>query len=135
MTKDITDKTYQTLVDGIGSLLEQGRGKALKKVNTILVETYWRVGRRIVEFEQTGKIKAEYGKELLLRLSKDLKIRYGKGFIRSNLQYMRLLYIFYPKRQTLSGKLGWSHYVELLSISNIGIILTHRVRRNTGRRF
>lgn len=88
------------------------------KVNTILVETYWHVGQRIVEFEQVGQIKAGYGKELLLRLSKDLKTRYGKGFSRSNLQYMRLLYIAYPKRQTLSGKLSWSHYVELLSISD-----------------
>lgn len=118
MTKDIADNSYQILVDGIGSLLEQGRGKAIEKVNTILVETYWDVGQRIVEFEQSGEIKAEYGKELLLRLSKDLKARYGKGFSRSNLQYMRLLYILYPKCQTLSGKLNWSHYVELLSISD-----------------
>ncbi len=116
--KDITDKTYQTLVEGIGSLLAQGRSAALKKVNTILVETYWHVGQQIVEFEQAGQIQAEYGKELLLRLSKDLKTRYGKGFSRSNLQYMRLLYTAYPKRQTLSGKLSWSHYVELLSISD-----------------
>ncbi len=118
MTKDITDKSYQILVDGIGNLLEQGRAQAVKKINTILVETYWHVGQCIVEFEQSGRIKAEYGKELLLRLSKDLKTRYGKGFSRSNLQYMRLLYTYYPKRQTLSGKLNWSHYVELLSISD-----------------
>ena len=118
MTTDISGNSYKILVDGIGSVLEQGRDKAIIKVNSILVETYWHVGQRIVEFEQAGKIKAEYGKELLLRLSKDLKTRYGKGFSRSNLQYMRLLYMAYPKRQTLSGKLSWSHYVELLSISN-----------------
>ena len=118
MIKDVTDKSYKTIVNDIGNLLEQGRVQAAKKVNTILVDTYWYVGQRIVEFEQGGKIKAEYGKELLLRLSKDLKVRYGKGFSRSNLQYMRLLYTCYPKRQTLSGKLSWSHYVELLSISD-----------------
>ncbi len=118
MTKDVTDKAYQTLVNDIGILLKQGRAQASKKINSILVDTYWRLGQRIVEFEQAGKIKAEYGKELLPRLSKDLKSRYGKGFSRSNLQYMRLLYICYSKRQTLSGKLSWSHYVELLSISD-----------------
>ena len=118
MTTDISGNSYKILVDGIGSVPEQGRDKTIIKVNSILVETYWHVGQRIVEFKQAGKIKAEYGKELLLRLSKDLKIRYGKGFSKSNLQYMRLLYMAYPKRQTLSGKLSWSHYVELLSISD-----------------
>ena len=82
------------------------------------MDTYWPVGKSLVEFEQTGSLKAEYGKELLVRLSKDLKSKYSKGFSRSNLQYMRLLYVHYPKRQTLSGKLSWSHYVELLSISD-----------------
>ncbi|MDM8514757.1 DUF1016 N-terminal domain-containing protein [Desulfobacterales bacterium HSG16] len=90
MIMDVTDKFYKTLINDIGKLLEHGRVQAVKKVNTILVDTYWYVGQRIVEFEQGGKIKAEYGKELLLRLSKDLKVRYGKGFSRSNLQYMRL---------------------------------------------
>jgi len=83
-----------------------------------LVDTYWQVGKSIVEFEQAGTLKAEYRKELLVNLSKDLKNKHGKGFSRSNLQYMRLLYVHYPNRQTLSGKLSWSHYVELLSISD-----------------
>ncbi|RLC22584.1 MAG: hypothetical protein DRH93_09515, partial [Deltaproteobacteria bacterium] len=108
------EKSYHSLVGDIGKLLEYGRIQAIKKVNTILVETYWQVGKSIVEFEQAGTLKAEYGKELLVNLSKDLKNKYGKGFSRSNLQYMRLLYVHYPKRQTLSGKLSWSHYVELL---------------------
>ncbi|MGB9762939.1 MAG: DUF1016 N-terminal domain-containing protein [Minisyncoccia bacterium] len=67
----------------------------------------------MVEYEQKGEQKSEYGSELSLRLSKDLTAKYGKGFSRSNLQYMRLLYIKYPKCQTLSGKLLWSHYNEL----------------------
>ena len=75
------------------------------------METYWQVGKSIVEFEQAGAVKAEFGKELLVRLSKDLKNRYGKRFSRSNLQYMRLLYMHYPNRQTLSGKFSWFHYV------------------------
>lgn len=118
MTDKITDTSYHALVDDIGKLLEQGRSQVVKQINTILVDTYWQVGQSIVEYEQAGAIKAEYGKELLIRLSKDLKNKYGKGFSRSNLQYMRLLYDHYPKRQTLSGKLSWSHYVELLSISD-----------------
>ena len=118
MTKKPTKAAYHSLVGDIGKLLEQGRVQAMKQVNTILVSTYWQVGKSIVEFEQAGTPTAEYGKELLVRLSKDLKNRYGKGFSRSDLQYMRLLYVHYPNRQTLSGKLSWSHYVELLSISD-----------------
>ena len=118
MTKKPVETSYHSLVGDIGKLLEQGRTQAIKKVNAILVDTYWQVGKSIVEFEQAGSLKAAYGKELMVRLSKDLKNKYGKGFSRSNLQYMRLLYVHYPKRQTLSGKLSWSHYVELLSISD-----------------
>ncbi|MDB4303387.1 PDDEXK nuclease domain-containing protein, partial [Desulfosarcina sp.] len=87
-------------------------------INQILVETYWHIGKQIIEYEQKGKGRAEYGAKLLDNLSKDLKQKYGKGFSRSNLQYMRLLYYHYPKCQTLSGKLSWSHYVEFLSIED-----------------
>lgn len=114
----IREKTYNELISNIGDLLEQGRKAAFKSVNSILVETYWQIGKRIVEYEQKGQEKAEYGSLLLKRLSADLKMRFGKGFSRSNLQYMRLLYLKYPKRQTLSGKLSWSHYTELLSVSD-----------------
>ena len=115
---DISPDNYSFLLNEIGFLLQEGRRKAFAAVNSILVETYWHVGRNIVEYEQKGTEKAEYGSRLLKELSKDLKIRFGKGFSRSNLQYMRLLYINYPKCQTLSGKLSWSHYTELLSISD-----------------
>ncbi len=89
----------------------------------------WEIGRHIVEFEQHGKERAEYGTELLVSLSKDLKVKFGKGFSRSNLQLMRLFYIKYPNFQTVSGKsvksqtlsgilLSWSHYAELLTVSD-----------------
>jgi len=117
--KNITRHSgYDQLVNSIGKLLESARKQVARTINTILVETYWKIGRRIVEYEQKGENRADYGKRLLKRLSKDLTIKYGKGFSRSNLQYMRLLYIKYPKCQTLSGKLSWSHYVELLSITD-----------------
>jgi predicted nuclease of restriction endonuclease-like (RecB) superfamily len=72
----------------------------------------------MVEFEQGGKEKAEYGSELLGNLARDLKSRYGKGFSKSNLYLMRELYLKYPIIQTLSGKLSWSHYSELLSVED-----------------
>ncbi len=113
-----TKNTYNHLIANIGDLLALGRQKAFQKVNTVLVETYWNVGRQIVEFEQNGKEKAEYGSELLKKLSKDLTLTFGRGFSRSNLQNMRLLYLRFPKCQTLSGKLSWSHYAELLGVSD-----------------
>ena len=76
---------YGFLVEQIGQLLQQGRQKAVQSVNTILVHTYWEIGRHIVEFEQNGNERADYGTQLFERLSKDLTERYGKGFSRSNL--------------------------------------------------
>jgi len=107
---------YSLLINSIGSLLEQGRKQAYHTVNTILVKTYWEIGKQIVEYEQEGKEKAEYGSALLDHLSRDLKIKYGKGFSRRNILDMRRLYQSYPKWQTVSAELSWSHYIELLSI-------------------
>jgi len=112
------DRSYQTLINQIGDCLSRGRVQSMQQVNTILIETYWQIGRYIVEFEQRGQDRAEYGSKLLNQLSKDLKAHHGKGFGRSNLQYMRLLYLIYPNCQTLSGKLSWSHYIELLAVSD-----------------
>lgn len=96
----------------------QGRGRAAQAVNIELLETYWQVGRHIVEFEQAGKVRAEYGSALLKQLSHDLTLRHGKGFSRSNLVYMRLLYQRYPISQKPSHQLSWSHYVELLKLDD-----------------
>jgi len=114
---DLID-SYQQLIDRIGECLVQGQQRAFEQVNTLLVETYWQIGQYIVEFEQKGNERAEYGSRLLTQLSRDLKTAYGKGFSRSNLQYMRLFYLSYKNCQTLSAKLGWSHYTELLAISD-----------------
>ncbi len=111
-------KPYSHLITNIGDLLALGREKAFQNVNTILVETYWNIGQQIVEYEQNGSKKAEYGSKLLKNLAKDLTKIYGRGFSRSNLQNMRLLYLRFPICQTLSSKLSWSHYTELLSISD-----------------
>lgn len=114
----IQNNKYDLLINDIGSLLDKGRKEAFIKVDNILVETYWNIGRRIVEFEQDGAERAEYGSNLLNSLSKDLKLQYGKGFSRSNLQNMRLFYTYFPKCQTLSNKLSWSHYIEIVSADN-----------------
>ncbi|MFI3322978.1 MAG: PDDEXK nuclease domain-containing protein [Rikenellaceae bacterium] len=121
MGKDITkiDNTqYNTLIEQIGTLLIEGRREANRSVNNIMVQTYWGIGRYIVEFEQGGEVRAEYGKALLVQLSKDLSLRYGDGFSRSNLQSMRKLYNAYPICQTLSGKLSWSHYLEIINLND-----------------
>lgn len=112
------DKDYNRLVNNVGVLLEEGRKQAVKSINTLLIKTYWDIGKQIVEFEQKGKKKAEYGSALLEKLSKDLKIRYGKGFSLSNIKNIRSFYLKYKKSQPLAGQLSWSHYVELLSIEN-----------------
>lgn len=113
---NVKKNNYNFLINNIGKILEEGRRKAIQSVNQILVETYWGIGKQIIEYEQEGKERAKYGESMLSTLSKDLQIKHGKGFSISNLQYMRLLYIKYSNHQTLSGKLSWSHYVELLSI-------------------
>ncbi|MBD3843275.1 MAG: DUF1016 domain-containing protein, partial [Campylobacterales bacterium] len=105
---------YSQLISQIGELLTLGREKAAYSINTILVQTYWEIGRYIVEFEQNGNEKAEYGTQLFERLSSDLTKAYGKGFGRSNLLYMRKLYLTFPISGTLSHKLTWSHYYEIL---------------------
>ncbi len=117
-TENIFIEGYTSLKEQIKHLLLEGRAKALKSVNSILVHTYWSIGKYIVEYEQKGKIRAEYGKELLTRLSKDLTLEYGKGFSRSNLFQIRSFYIKFPKIQTLSEQLSWSHYVEILKADN-----------------
>lgn len=109
---------YQQLVDDIGKLLNEARGKVASATNIILVKTYWEIGRYIVEYEQGGNSKAAYGDELINRLSADLRLRYGKGFSRSNLFTIRQFYIRFPKVQTLSGFLSWSHYIELLKVDD-----------------
>ena len=101
----------------IGELKKRYRATQIKaaiSVNTELLEANWQTGRYIVEFEQKGNVKAEYGKQLLTNLAKDLTRLRGKGYSRSNLFNMRLFYIRFQKIQTVSGQLSWSHYLELL---------------------
>ena len=102
----------------IKTVLDASRRNIARQVNSELLGTYYNIGRIICEYEQTMPERADYGKQTLKELSKVLTTEFGKGFSRSNLQNMRQFYLTYEKCQTLSGKLSWSHYCELLSISD-----------------
>jgi predicted nuclease of restriction endonuclease-like (RecB) superfamily len=96
---------YGGLVTGIADLLDQARRSAARAVNSILTATYWEIGRRIVEFEQGGKARAEYGEQLLTRLGDDLSARFGRGFSERNLLKMRMFYLEWEISPTPSAKL------------------------------
>ncbi|MDD3476768.1 MAG: DUF1016 N-terminal domain-containing protein [Sulfurimonas sp.] len=119
MKPQTIEPKYKNLLDTICETYETGKVRAFNAVNTELVKTYWEIGKYIVEFEQNGAKKAEYGKGLLEQLSGDLSIKYGKGFSRSNLVRFRQFYSAYPICSTLSHKLSWSHIVEFLKISGM----------------
>ena len=108
------DPEYVRLVSHISDLWDGAKNKAVYAVNAELINANWQTGQYIVEFEQGGNAKAKYGDKLLVNLSKDLTRLKGRGFSRSNLNYMRKLYLAFPICETLSHKLTWSHYFELL---------------------
>lgn len=108
---------YGDMVNEIKEILLSARMNVAQQVNTELLTTYWNIGRIIVEHEQHSNERAEYGQKTLKELSKVLTQEFGKGFSRANLYNMRLFYLTYQKIQTVSGKLSWSHYCELLTIS------------------
>jgi len=130
-----TVDTYATVLSDVTELMEAARRAAARSVNAVMTATYWEIGRRIVELEQRGESRAEYGKQIIERLAKDLSDRLGRGFQKSNLFQMRAFYLTYTHLerslsletispeifQTLSGKfpLPWSHYVKLLSVKSL----------------
>lgn len=116
--KFMIENVNNKMIEEINDVIIRIRNKVAYEVNNTMLLAYWNVGRIIVENEQNGNIKAEYGKQILKDLSKELRKILGSGFSVSNLQYMRRFYIAYPKQQTVSVKLSWSHYCELLSIEN-----------------
>ena len=101
-------------IEDIKAQLQQARLKVYAAVNVAMVETYWNVGKRIVEEEQQGKERAEYGEALLKTLSIALTAEFGKGFSSANLRNFRQFYLTYPDQEicyTLCSKLTWSHNV------------------------
>lgn len=106
--------------DRIAKLLTEARNSVVKTINKTMVYTYFEIGRTIVEEEQNGNIRAEYGKQVMIELSKKLTEEFGKGFSRRNLEQMRQFYLTYSKTQTVSAEfnLSWSHYLKLMRIDN-----------------
>ena len=114
----LIENGMRPVVSEIKAVLHSARNNVARQVNGELLSAYWNIGRIICEYEQTQTHRADYGKRTLNELSHALTRELGKGFSRSNLQNMRLLYLNYPNCQTLSGKLSWSHYCELLFLSD-----------------
>jgi hypothetical protein len=132
--KLVSNKLYGS----IAKLIEQSRHILTRNINQAMVYTYYEIGRMIVEGEQQGKQRAEYGRSVLKELSKKLTSRFGKGFSERNLEQMRYFYVVYSQRQisqTASAKssklvikdkilpqkfqLSWSHYIMLMRIDNV----------------
>ncbi len=106
------------IVKEIRTILDTARSNVAHQVNNELLCSYWNIGRIICEYEQSDSARADYGKQTLRALSKELTKEFGKGFSVSNIQFMRRFYQTYQIQQTASVKLSWSHYCELLSISD-----------------
>ncbi|RTL00212.1 MAG: DUF1016 domain-containing protein [Proteobacteria bacterium] len=108
------------LYSRVADLLQKARQSVVRNINHTMVYTYYEIGRIIVEDEQCGKERAEYGKQVLLGLSKDLTANFGRGFSVDNLQNMRQFYLTYSIYETDSRKfeLSWSHYLKLMRIEN-----------------
>ena len=108
-------------INEIKKILKNARQKAYTAVNSAMVEAYWEIGRRIVEEEQNGKERAEYGKEILKNLSKELTEEFGKGYSYRTLREIRQFYLMFSdfeKWRTVSAKLTWSHFQKVLRVSD-----------------
>ena len=115
MNKELVRKDF---LENIRQIISQARSKTYRAVNYIMVETYWNIGKMIVEEEQNGKERAEYGKYLITELSKKLTDEFGRGFSEQNLWTIRQFYMTFPILQTLSRELTWSHYSLIIRIES-----------------
>ena len=119
MNKDLAPpNNISKLYKEISSILRTARANAYKAVNFAMVTSYWSIGQVIVEYEQNGNERTEYGKAVLEGLSKKLTAEFGKGFDESNLRYMRLFYQTFKNCDTLRHELSWSHYRLLLRVKD-----------------
>jgi len=117
MTKSISP-SFDSLYDRIKEILEGARKKVYRTANQEMLQAYWNVGKVIVEEEQKGKDRAEYGDYLIIKLSSRLTQSFGKGFTRSNLHYMRQFYLRFEIVHAVRGELSWTHYRMLLKVDN-----------------
>ncbi|MDY0169716.1 MAG: DUF1016 N-terminal domain-containing protein [Thermoguttaceae bacterium] len=113
-----TPPGFADLYERVRAILSDARARAYRAINTAMVTAYWEIGRVIVEDEQQGRQRAEYGKGLLAELSKRLTADFGRGFDRTNLQQMRAFYTAYPICDALRPELTWTHYRLLLRVES-----------------
>jgi hypothetical protein len=118
--KALASTDLEALVGQLRSLIAQARTQALRAVDTIQVRTCWEIGHHIVEFEQQGSSRAEFGTKLLQNLAQRLTAEFGSGFDTSNLRNMRRFYLAFSIRDALRPELSWTHYRTLARIENEG---------------
>lgn len=117
MKKQLKDrKSVESIYNRVREILEAARSRAYRAVNFAMVQAYWHIGRVIVEEEQKGAERAEYGKGLIQGLAARLSSDFGKGFDERNLWFMRSFYLSYPKVNALRSELNWTHYRLLLRV-------------------
>jgi predicted nuclease of restriction endonuclease-like (RecB) superfamily len=112
------DSEVDLLYDRVRGILSAAREHAWQAINSTMVDAYWEVGRVIVEREQAGRDRADYGKRVVDRLSQRLREDFGKGYDRSNLFHMRAFFLTYPKFDAVRRQLSWTHYRLLLRLEN-----------------
>jgi len=110
--------TTNTILEDIKKLLIASKENIAQTINTTIVQTYWHIGKIIVEDEQQGKARAKYGAKQLKYISDELTKEFGKGYNVRNLQNMRQFYLIFPKWNSVSAKLSWTHYRRLLRVEN-----------------
>jgi len=118
--KQVFEKPYSVFLKDIKTIVAKARRHALAVVNQEMLKAYFEIGKKIVEEEQKGKRRAVYGRNLIEALSRELTLDFGKGFDSSNLRRMRQFYLTYKNCGTVSHKLAWSHYCELIKIEDYG---------------
>ena len=112
------DTDLSPLLSSLSELIRHSRQKALRMVDTLQVQTCWNMGRHIIEYEQAGAARAEYGKQLLPTLAKALTAEFGKGFDERNLRHMRGFYQAFPIWNAVRTELSWTHYRTLLRVES-----------------
>ena len=115
---DPLDERYQVFYNDISMIVDFARGHAARSINATMTAAYWLTGRHIIDIEQEGKERANYGAEVIKRLSIDLSARFGRGFSVTNLRQMRSFFLLWPKMQTLSVESGSDHKHQTLSVES-----------------
>ncbi|MBP5449611.1 MAG: hypothetical protein J6Y01_05775, partial [Spirochaetales bacterium] len=115
------ERSEVTFVNDIKTIIRNGRQAAYSAVSAVMTETYWNIGKRIIEQEQQGKTRAEYGKHLIDMLAEELTKEFGKNYNRRNLFYYRKFYLYFPNWEIVNAcvhNLAWTHYRSLLRVAD-----------------